>query len=90
MKELEVRISNPLGLHARAAARFVQLANRFESRIIVIKEQAQADGKSILGLLTLAAAEGSRLLLRADGSDAEQALVELHLLIKNGFGENDG
>jgi phosphocarrier protein len=88
MKELEVRISNPLGLHARAAARFVHLANRFESRISVIKEHAEVDGKSILGLLTLAAGEGSTLRLRAEGRDAEQALVELQLLIKNGFGES--
>ena len=87
MKELEVQISNRLGLHARAAARFVNLANRFKARISVSKENSRVDGKSILGLLTLAAAKGSRLRLAVDGEDEEQALAELAALVRGRFGE---
>lgn len=87
MKELEVQISNRLGLHARAAARFVHLANRFKARISVSKENSRVDGKSILGLLTLAAAKGSRLRLAVDGEDEEQALAELAALVRGRFGE---
>jgi len=87
LKELEVQISNRLGLHARAAARFVHLANRFKARISVSKENSRVDGKSILGLLTLAAAKGSRLRLAVDGEDEEQALAELAALVRGRFGE---
>ena len=87
MKELEVRIGNRLGLHARAAARFVHLANRFQARISVSKGGSRVDGKSILGLLTLAAREGTVLKLTAEGDDADRALSELESLVRNGFGE---
>jgi len=85
--ELEVQISNALGLHARAAARFVHLANSFRSRITVAKEGTRVDGKSMLGLLTLAAARGTRLRLAADGEDEATALAELADLVRARFGE---
>jgi phosphocarrier protein len=87
VKELEVRVANRLGLHARAAARFVHLANRFEARITVTKGGSRVDGKSILGLLTLAAGEGTVLRLTAEGDDAAKALAELEALVRNRFGE---
>jgi phosphocarrier protein len=89
LRELEIRISNKLGLHARAAARFVRVANRFRSRVIVIKGGSTVDGKSILGLLTLAASQGCRLRLAVDGEDEEQALAELHALVQGRFGEGN-
>jgi phosphocarrier protein len=87
LKEIEVQISNRLGLHARAAARFVHLANQFKARVSVSKDNSRVDGKSILGLLTLAAAKGSRLRLAVEGKDEEQALAELSALVRGRFGE---
>jgi phosphocarrier protein len=84
---MEVQISNRLGLHARAAARFVHVATRFKSRVTVIKDRSRVDGKSILGLLTLAASQGSCLRLCAEGDDEEQVLLELDALVRSGFGE---
>ena len=89
MTEAEVQIGNRLGLHARAAARFVHLANRFSCRIAVSTDKARVDGKSILGLLTLAAAHGSRLRLIADGDDEQAAVAQLVGLVQNGFGEEE-
>ncbi len=89
MKEIETQVANRLGLHARAAARFVQLANRFESRISVSKEGSRVDGKSILGLLTLAARQGTLLRLKAEGSDAGEALAQLDALVRDRFGEDE-
>ena len=87
MSEVEVQIVNRLGLHARAAARFVHLANSFKSRIIVVKADSRVDGKSILGLLTLAASKGTRLRLSADGEDEQEALGSLVKLVRERFGE---
>ena len=89
MIEREVVVANRLGLHARAAARFVHLAHGFAARITVTKEGARVDGKSILGLLTLAAAKGTRLRLGADGHDAAEALDRLEGLVRERFGEDD-
>ncbi len=89
MTESEVQVLNRLGLHARAAARFVHLANRFSSRITVVKDGTRVDGKSILGLLTLAAAKGTRLRLAADGDDEREAVEKLADLVRNRFGEED-
>lgn len=89
MTESEVQVSNRLGLHARAAARFVHLANRFSSRITVVKDGTRVDGKSILGLLTLAAARGTRLRLAADGDDEREAVEQLADLVRSRFGEED-
>jgi len=86
----ELQITNRLGLHARAAARFVQVANRFSSRILVVKDDSRVDGKSILGLLTLAASKGTRLTVTAEGDDGAQAIAELTALVRAGFGEGDG
>ena len=83
----EVEIVNVLGLHARAAARLVQVATRFRSQILVAHDGRTANGKSILGLLTLAAAEGTVLRLTAEGGDAGEALAELEALVRNRFGE---
>lgn len=89
MSVTEVQIVNRLGLHARAAARMVHLANRFEARITVSRDASTVDGKSILGLLTLAAARGTRLRLAAQGTDADEALAELARLIRERFGEDE-
>lgn len=81
-------IKNKLGLHARAAALFVQLANRFDSEILVRKDDQEVNGKSIMGILILAATQGSKVTLRVEGSDAEGALGALGELIDRGFGED--
>ena len=85
----EVAIVNRLGLHARAAARFVQLASRFQARIEVEHEGLRVDGKSIMGLMMLAAAQGSRIVLRACGDDAAAALDALAALAADRFGEEN-
>jgi phosphocarrier protein len=87
MRRIEVKICNRLGLHARAAARFVHIAHGFRSRITVTHEARRVDGKSILGLLTLAAARGSSVVLSADGDDEEHALAALQALIDGHFEE---
>jgi phosphocarrier protein len=80
-------IVNALGLHARAAAQLVQVANRFRCEIHVEKEGANVNGKSIMGVLTLAAAKGSSITVCCEGEDAESALDALAKIIENGFGE---
>ena len=80
-------IVNTLGLHARAAAQLVQAANRFRSEIHVEKDGMEVNGKSIMGVLTLAAAKGSSILVTIEGEDAEAAMVALAKMIENGFGE---
>jgi phosphocarrier protein len=87
--ERTVRIVNSLGLHARPAAAFVKIAGRYRCHIAVRKdEEMEVNGKSIMGVLTLAAECGSELQLRADGEDAEQAVGELLELVQAGFGED--
>jgi phosphocarrier protein HPr len=83
----EVRICNPLGLHARAAARFVHTASRFRSRVTVSRNGRSMDGKSILGILLLAAAQGAQLRLVAEGEDEVAAVDALAALVESGFGE---
>lgn len=85
--EQEVRIVNPLGLHARPAAEFVKLAARFEAEITVTKDGMAVNGKSIMGVMTLAAECGSTLVIRAEGADAESAVGALVALVQRGFGE---
>ena len=82
-----VTIVNPQGLHARPAHAFVTLASQFAARIEVEKDGERVDGKSILSILTLAAAQGTRLGLYATGSDAEVALQALARLVEQGFDE---
>jgi len=80
-----VTVVNPLGLHARAAARFVSLAGRFASQIRVSRGARTMDGKSILGLLLLAAARGSEVAIAADGPDEQAAVQALVALAERGF-----
>ncbi|ABC79929.1 MULTISPECIES: HPr family phosphocarrier protein [Anaeromyxobacter] len=80
-------IVNTLGLHARAAAQLVQTSNRYKSEIHVEKDGMQVNGKSIMGVLTLAAAKGSQITVTCDGDDADQAMTALAKVIENGFGE---
>ncbi len=80
-----VHVRNPLGLHARAAARFVAVAGRFASQIRVTRGAKTMDGKSILGLLLLAAARGSELTIAADGADETHAVRDLVALVERGF-----
>jgi phosphocarrier protein len=82
-----VKILNPLGLHARAAARFVHMASGFASRIRVARGGREMDGKSIMGLLLLAASQGSTVTITADGVDEAQALAALQALVERGFDE---
>jgi phosphocarrier protein len=82
-----VTVRNPLGLHARAAARFVHAASAFESRIRVGRGAREMDGKSIMGLLLLAAAQGTRLTISANGPDEQDAINALRALVERGFDE---
>lgn len=85
--ERTVTIVNRLGLHARAAAKLVTLANKFASDVRVRKEQREVSGKSIMGVMMLAAAQGTELTLIAEGDDAAAALDELAALVAARFGE---
>ena len=85
--EREVRIRNKLGMHARAAVKFVQTANTFKSEVKVVKDDQEANGKSIMGLLTLVAAHGVTMTVVCDGDDAEKAVAALAELVGTGFGE---
>ena len=86
-EERIVEISNRYGLHARPAAEFVKLANRFRSDILVRKEDVEVNGKSIMGMMMLAAEQGARIAIRASGDDAADAVTRLAALVENGFGE---
>lgn len=87
MVEREIEIVNRLGLHARAAAKFVHLASTFSSRVVVISRGEEVDAKSILGLLLLAAPQGTRIVVRCDGDDEDKALQEIAELFADRFGE---
>jgi phosphocarrier protein len=80
-------VSNKLGIHARPAAMFVKTANRFSCDVFVEKDGEKVNGKSIMGLMMLAAGPGSKLTVHADGQDASQALAELQTLIEAKFHE---
>ena len=80
-------IGNKLGLHARPAAVFVQTANRFEASVEVQKEELKIDGKSIMGIMTLAAEQGSSITVRVTGKDAAATMEALAKLIESNFGE---
>ena len=87
MTTRSVQVTNPLGLHARAAARFVHLATRFTSQIRVARDSKVMDGKSIMGILLLAAARGTTLTISAEGPDEASAVASLVELVESGFGE---
>jgi len=88
MLEQEFLIKNRLGLHARAAAQLVQLANRFKSDVLVRKDGLEVNGKSIMGILMLAAPKSSRIEVVIRGDDAAEAMNALGELINDGFGED--
>ncbi|MBB23494.1 MAG: phosphocarrier protein HPr [Roseibacillus sp.] len=87
MLSKEVTVSNKLGIHARPAAQFVKTASQFEAEIRVEKDGEEINGKSIMGLMMLAAGHGSVLKLIAEGPDAEEALQSLEDLVVRNFGE---
>jgi len=87
LKEEVLTLRNRLGLHARAAAKFVHAAANFESKITITKDGDEVDGKSILGLLLLAAGKGTPLLVRAEGPDEDRALAALRDLVDRRFDE---
>ncbi|MBZ5587981.1 MAG: HPr family phosphocarrier protein [Acidobacteriia bacterium] len=89
MTQLKVELVNRLGLHARAAAKFVHAASRFGAQILVRHNDEEVNGKSILGLLLLAAPFGSSLTITATGDDEALALESLDLLIRERFGETE-
>jgi len=80
-------VRNRLGLHARAAALLVKTANHFASEIVIEKEGIEVNGKSIMGILMLAASKGSKITLKGEGRDAEEAIQSLGKLIEDRFGE---
>lgn len=86
--EKEIMIINRLGLHARPAAMFVRIASRFRSEVWVEKEGEQINGKSIMGLMMLAAGQGSKLTIRCEGPDAAKVMEELEELIQQKFNED--
>lgn len=87
MIQREVEIINRLGLHARAAAKLVHAAGSFDSQVTLLKDGEEVDGKSILGVLLLAASQGTHLTVRCEGRDEEDALTTLTGLIANRFDE---
>ena len=88
MTSQDVTVVNQLGMHARAAAKFVHLATRFEARVKVARDAREMDGKSIMGILLLAAARGSTITISADGDDERDAVDALVSLVQSGFGED--
>jgi len=89
MLEKRITIKNKLGLHARAAVKFVNMANRFGASVKIVKDGNEIDGKSILGILTLAATQGSEILLLVAGKDEDSAFKALADLINNRFDEKE-
>jgi len=87
MLEQQFTIVNKLGLHARASALFVKTASQFDSDIKVVRDGVEVNGKSIMGIMMLAAAKGTQILLKVAGDDENQAFQKLGELIENGFGE---
>ncbi len=85
--ETEITLTNKHGLHARPATQFVQLANKYEAKIEVLKNDLVVDGKSVTSMLTLGAEKGALLRIRAEGADADEAVNKLVELIEGKFGE---
>src|SRR5581483_5229738 len=88
MTSESVTVVNQLGMHARAAAKFVHLAGRFDARVRVARDAREMDGKSIMGILLLAARRGATITISADGADERAAVDALVALVKSGFGED--
>ena len=85
----DIEVINKLGMHARAAAKFVKLATSFDSKIDIQKDSRRVNAKSIMGVMMLAASKGSTITIHADGSDAEKSLDALEQLINNRFDEDE-
>ena len=88
MTSRSVTVVNQLGMHARAAAKFVHVAARFDAQVRVARDRREMDGKSIMGILLLAAAQGSTITISADGADENDAVAALTALVESGFGED--
>ncbi len=88
--EKRIIIRAKLGLHARPAAIFVQIANKYDSEITVRKGSNEVNGKSIMGILTLAAGKGATIFIKAEGNDAKEAMQELELLLSGGMDMDEG
>jgi len=86
--EKDIAVINRLGLHARPAAMFVRIASRYRCEVWVAKEGEEVNGKSIMGLMMLAAGQGSKLMIRCEGPDADRAMEELEDLIRRRFNED--
>jgi phosphocarrier protein HPr len=84
----DVTVVNQLGMHARAAAKFVHLATKFQAHVRVVRDRREMDGKSIMGILLLAAGRGTTITIKADGLDEGDALNALAALVASGFGED--
>ncbi len=87
MVERSVTIVNKLGIHARPAAEIVKTASRFGSNITIVRDDLEVNGKSIMGVMMLAAEQGSTIAIKAEGPDADAALDALESVIADGFGE---
>ena len=88
MTSQDVTVVNLLGMHARAAAKFVHLATRYQAHVKVARDRREMDGKSIMGILLLAAARGSTITISAEGADEHDAVAALVALVQSGFGED--
>ena len=89
MKTREITIINKLGLHARAAAKLVGVAGHFEASVLLEKSGSQVNGKSIMGVMMLAAGKGSKIVVSVDGDDEDAALTAVSELINDRFGESE-
>jgi phosphocarrier protein len=87
MQQQEFKIVNKLGLHARASALFVKTAGKFQSEVKLARESVEVNGKSIMGIMMLAASKGTMVRLTVEGADEEEAMQTIGALIKDGFGE---
>ena len=87
MAELEIEIKNKLGLHLRAAATLVKITAQFKCEIFIKKDEDEVNGKSIMGIMTLAAAQGTKLIFKATGADEKEALEKIREIVENKFGE---
>ena len=88
MTSRTVVVVNQLGMHARAAAKFVRIATRYQARVRVARDAREMDGKSIMGILLLAAARGTSITISAEGADEDEAVLALVALVASGFGED--
>jgi phosphocarrier protein HPr len=89
MKTKDLLIENKLGIHARAAAQIVKSASAYSSKITLVKDGLEVDGKSIMGIMMLAAAKGSTIMVHVHGNDEDEALQGLEKIFKDKFGEKE-